>query len=524
MPRHVLFTAVKNEAPFLLEWIGYHKAIGFDTVIVFSNPSDDGTDELLAALAAAGEIAHVPHQPPAGVSAQGNAARLANEMGLIHDGDWVMWLDADEFLNVHVGDGKLQDLIGKIGDAAGMLIPWRIFGDGGNSRFPGRFIGDDFVTATSKHFPPTREIKTLFRSSSSISGFGVSGINRPHIARSGVAPVFLTAAGTAISDFEVNATWLRGEDVAASNRVKPADFSWRLAQINHYMLRTPEYFRLKRLRGRGWAANEAGAGNSRHTEAFYSKMNRNERQDRSILRHRLAVDQQVERLMALPGLSGAIDLAERKTSLALMRAACVRRAEPDVLPESFALTLPAPEAALLRETYAGAAVVLEYGSGGSTFVGAQSAGKVIAVENDPDWALRMTTALTNGGLDQTARVHFQDVGPVGDWARPLSTAGFRQYHLYASGVWEKPWFQHPDVVLIDGRFRTSCLINAILRAEKPMTVLFDDYAERPHYFWVEQIVKPRQIVGRMAVFDIVPGMAIPPEVLARALGSFTDVE
>jgi hypothetical protein len=253
-------------------------------------------------------------------------------------------------------------------------------------------------------------------------------------------------------------------------------------------------------------------------------MNRNERQDRSILRHRLAVDQQVERLMALPGLSGAIDLAERKTALALMRAACVRRAEPDVLPESFALTLPAPEAALLRETYAGAAVVLEYGSGGSTFVGAQSAGKVIAVENDPDWALRMTTALTNGGLDQTARVHFQDVGPVGDWARPLSTAGFRQYHLYASGVWEKPWFQHPDVVLIDGRFRTSCLINAILRAEKPMTVLFDDYAERPHYFWVEQIVKPRQIVGRMAVFDIVPGMAIPPEVLARALGSFTDVE
>ena len=25
-----LFSAMKNEAPFLLEWVAYHKAIGFD--------------------------------------------------------------------------------------------------------------------------------------------------------------------------------------------------------------------------------------------------------------------------------------------------------------------------------------------------------------------------------------------------------------------------------------------------------------------------------------------------------------
>ncbi|GHC43627.1 glycosyltransferase family 2 protein [Neogemmobacter tilapiae] len=524
MSRHVLFTAVKNEAPFLLEWIAYHKAIGFDTVIVFSNPSDDGTDELLAALAVAGEITHVPHEPPVGVSAQGNAARLANEMGLIVDGDWVMWLDADEFLNVHAGEGKLADLIGRIGDAAGMLIPWRIFGDGGNSHFPGRFISDDFVTATAKHFPPTREIKTLFQASPKTAGFAMSGINRPIVAPSATPPLFLSAAGTAISNSDVNLQWLAGQDVAATNRAKPADFSWRLAQINHYMLRTPEFFRLKRLRGRGWATGQAGASNSRHTDAFYAKMNRNDRQDRSILRHRAATDIQVKRILSLEGVAEAAAFAERATAMALMRAACRREAEANVQPEDFKLTLPAPEAALLRETYAGAEVVLEYGSGGSTFVAARSAGQVTAVENDPDWALRMATALGNGGLGGVARVHFEDVGSVGEWARPTSSAGFRLYHRYASAVWEKPWFVHPDVVLIDGRFRTSCLINAIMRAEKPMTVLFDDYAERPNYFWVEQIVKPRQIVGRMAVFEIVPGMAIPAAVMARALGSFTDVE
>ena len=57
--RKVLFSAMKNEAPFLLEWVAYHKAIGFDEIVICSNPSNDGTEELLAALAGAGEIGHL---------------------------------------------------------------------------------------------------------------------------------------------------------------------------------------------------------------------------------------------------------------------------------------------------------------------------------------------------------------------------------------------------------------------------------------------------------------------------------
>ena len=52
--RKVLFSAVKNEAPFLLEWIAYHKVIGFDEIVICSNPSTDGTEEILAPLALAG--------------------------------------------------------------------------------------------------------------------------------------------------------------------------------------------------------------------------------------------------------------------------------------------------------------------------------------------------------------------------------------------------------------------------------------------------------------------------------------
>lgn len=103
----------------------------------FANPSTDGTDELLAALAEAGEIMFVPHDPPAKVGPQRNAARLANERGYIPDGAWASWLDADEFLNVKCGNGRLESLIDKIGNRVCILVPWRIFGDGGTGRFTG---------------------------------------------------------------------------------------------------------------------------------------------------------------------------------------------------------------------------------------------------------------------------------------------------------------------------------------------------------------------------------------------------
>ena len=122
-PKKILFSSVKNEGPFLLEWLAYHKAIGFDTFLIVSNDSDDGTTELLDSLAEAGEIHHIYHNVGPDQSPQGRAAALANDSGIISDGDWVLWLDADEFLNIHVGSGLLCDLISHIEPAHGILIP-----------------------------------------------------------------------------------------------------------------------------------------------------------------------------------------------------------------------------------------------------------------------------------------------------------------------------------------------------------------------------------------------------------------
>jgi hypothetical protein len=182
---------------------------------------------------------------------------------------------------------------------------------------------------------------------------------------------------------------------------------------------------------------------------------------------------------------------------------------------------PEPRAALER-AYAGARVVLEYGSGGSTCLAAElGADQVLAVESDRTWAERVSQALAGRFPGRDARVHHVDIGPTGSWGTPVNAAGFRRYHRYPTEVWDLPDLRHPDVVLIDGRFRAACFVTTVLRCTAPVTVLFDDYAPRTHYHWVEALVPVAERHGRMALFRVEP-RALPPALLGRLAAAFAD--
>jgi hypothetical protein len=60
--RHGTVMAVsmmKDEAPYLLEWVAHHLAVGFTDIVVYTNDCTDGTVEMLQA---AGGIR--PRDPP----------------------------------------------------------------------------------------------------------------------------------------------------------------------------------------------------------------------------------------------------------------------------------------------------------------------------------------------------------------------------------------------------------------------------------------------------------------------------
>lgn len=175
------------------------------------------------------------------------------------------------------------------------------------------------------------------------------------------------------------------------------------------------------------------------------------------------------------------------------------------------LTLPEAEAAHLREACGQARAILEYGSGGSTVMAAEMPGKRIwSVESDADWAAMMRGwfAANPPATGSEVEIVWADIGPTKAWGHPRDKSGWQRYARYPLGIWERADVT-PDLVLVDGRFRTGCALAAALHAKAPLRLLFDDYVPRPHYHAVEAFLgAPRRIVGRMAEFVVGP-LALP---------------
>ncbi len=182
--------------------------------------------------------------------------------------------------------------------------------------------------------------------------------------------------------------------------------------------------------------------------------------------------------------------------------------------------LPPNIEAHLRAAYAAARVILEYGSGGSTLMAAAMPGKfILSVESDRAWAVKLQLRLDTEATASPAIVYPVDIGETGRWGRPVDGAAWQRFHRYPLAIWDEPFFRHPDVILIDGRFRPACLMTAALRIARPVTVLFDDYGNRPQYHMVEELVRPVRRIGRMAEFRLEPG-GVPGEAASLLMASF----
>lgn len=243
-PRICLLSAMKNEGPDVLEWALYHRLLGFDHIVVYSNGCTDGSDDLLDAIAGLGWLTHRRHTPPAGVSPQDAVAARAKADPALAGADWLIWLDADEFLVVHAGAGRVADLIPAARGADALSLNWRCFGDGGHDTTPPGLVIETFVHGMALDNPQGRSVKTLFRLTPRIAEFA---IHRP-ILTPGDDIGWRDGGGKPLKGhFQVD----RNKDDRPRHRVPEGRQSWRIGQINHYPIKALDRYLLKRLRGNG---------------------------------------------------------------------------------------------------------------------------------------------------------------------------------------------------------------------------------------------------------------------------------
>lgn len=306
-PAATLITCLRNEGPFLIEWLAYHKAIGFDRFIVGANDCTDGSHEMLVRLQQMGEILYFPFsRDPDGDGPQYQLADILHKASVIEDGDWIAWLDLDEFLVVQRKDYTIQTLLRALGRADGIRINWRIFGVPNDTPWPGRQIHPDLCRCAPQDFHlHGRSCHTTFKSLYKFRHSMRLHHHGPHFSQTNLIPHPDWRGGNGKALREKHFPWKRIK-LQANKDSAITDFpSYGLAQVNHYMIRHPKLAKTKRERGRGSAYLPASKENpsyndfaNRYSDEYWNTYNQYTHHDPSILKKLAATDAQMARLLS----------------------------------------------------------------------------------------------------------------------------------------------------------------------------------------------------------------------------------
>lgn len=247
--RITTFSPVKNEGPFLVEWVAWMGLIGANDIHVFTNDCTDGSDLILERLDEMGRLRHLPN--PSVVSGTDRhhwtVIDYLNAMPRTRRSDWVMNLDVDEFPVIHVGAGRLADLVEAVPGADCIALNQLNFGVGGALSYdPSRLVPETCLWSQAREEtlpgaarPRPRGVKTLVRGGAQVKRFANH------------SPLVDEADMDRVS-------WVDGSGRRLDRRARNARFkvaygdeaAYGLAQVNHYALRNAESFLVKADRGR----------------------------------------------------------------------------------------------------------------------------------------------------------------------------------------------------------------------------------------------------------------------------------
>ena len=290
--RCAIVTTMKDEGPFILEWLAYHRAIGFDDFLVYTNDCSDGTDTMLQLLQSKGILQHRdnPYRKM-GLKPQHAALQAAEHEDLIKDATWITCIDVDEYVNIKCGDGTLDALFESVPNANLISMTWRLFGNSDIHVFDAGPVIEQFSRCAPEFARKPHQawgFKTLFRS---MGIFRKLGVHRPKGLNAQLWQEihWVNGSGNALPREMYRNAW----------RSTSTTYGYELVQLNHYAVRSAESFLVKRNRGRvNHADRDQGL-------AYWFRMNNNYTEDHSITRMIPKMRRELDKLISDPEIAAA---------------------------------------------------------------------------------------------------------------------------------------------------------------------------------------------------------------------------
>jgi hypothetical protein len=215
---------VKDEAPYLREWIRYHLSVGVEHFFLYDNDSEDDLNKVLREFSPYVTVKRIH-----GVVRQLDAYNDAINRHRL-DTEFMAMIDADEFIFRIGGDKNIVSLVKQLlstPTSGGLAVNWASFGSSGYVKKPSGLVTNNFVHRATDDCVKNRMVKTICNPRK-VFYFAIS-----HAAN-------YLPGHFAINENKERVEWATTK-VASIHKIR----------INHYYSKSKEEFLQKRARGSG---------------------------------------------------------------------------------------------------------------------------------------------------------------------------------------------------------------------------------------------------------------------------------
>jgi hypothetical protein len=214
----------KDEAPYLLEWLAFHRMIGVDLFVLYDNGSGDGGADLIRGSDFARNVTLIEWSDRPGQLSAYNDFRSNHAPRFA----WAGFIDIDEFIMPIAGSSIRDILMRRIFQPyAQVLLQWLVFGPSGHQNRPDGLVIENYTRRLPEQAEASRHVKSIVRTAM------LRGIDyTPHAAEcSGPA---CNTAGQEVLPYAIQPTECH-----------------EVMVVHHYFTKSAADWECKRRRGRG---------------------------------------------------------------------------------------------------------------------------------------------------------------------------------------------------------------------------------------------------------------------------------
>jgi hypothetical protein len=160
----------KDEAPYLPEWIEFHRLVGVEHFFLYDNLSADGGKTVLEPWARAGVVSISDCSIPLGQGGQdwAYADALERARGRTR---WLAFIDLDEFL-FSPEPTPLPDVLREYEHHPGVVVNWQVYGSCGLTTRPDGLVIESFLNRARTQWIRNRRVKSIVDPTQAVRAIG----------------------------------------------------------------------------------------------------------------------------------------------------------------------------------------------------------------------------------------------------------------------------------------------------------------------------------------------------------------